>query len=87
MYVRFFFCNGKRMLRWSGDSCQGVNTTSALVQICQNVQFRFSFLETTYLNFVELGAATISVAVYWYMQRYWKIGSKKMVRLKAISLP
>jgi hypothetical protein len=87
MFVRFLFYNGRTMLRCLGDSCQGVNTTSALVQICQNDQFRFSFLETTYLNFLQLGAATISVVMYWYMQRYWKIDSKKVVRLLGIVLP
>jgi hypothetical protein len=75
------------MLRCLGDSYQGVNTTIALVQICQNAQFRFSFLKITYLNLVELGAATISQVIYWYIQRYWKIDSKKMARLLAIILP
>jgi len=87
MYARFLFYDGKTMLRCLGDSCQGVNTTLGLVQICQNAQFRFSFLKTTYLNFVQLGAATISTVIYWYMQRYWKIDSKKMARLLAIILP
>ena len=75
------------MLRYLGDACQGVNTTLALVQICQNAQFRFSFLKTTYLNIVELDAATISIVMYWYMQRHWKIDLKKMARLPVVILP
>ena len=87
MYVPLLFNDGTAMLIFLGGSCQGINTHMTLVQICQTSQFKFSFLDFTYLDLVQLGAATIGIVVFWNMQRYWKIESKKMARLLAVIFP
>ncbi|KIM52632.1 hypothetical protein SCLCIDRAFT_32528 [Scleroderma citrinum Foug A] len=56
----------------------GVNTTSALVGICQNAKFDFSFLTLTYLALSQAVTSTLSTFVLWHIQRYWKISTKKM---------
>jgi Vacuole effluxer Atg22 like len=85
MYVPFLFrLQQRRNAEMFGGPCQGINTTMTLVQICQTAQFNFSFLDFTYLDLVQLGAATIGMVTFWYMQRYWKIESKKMARLLAV---
>lgn len=58
---------------------QGLNTTVALVAICQNDKFSFSFLQTTYLGLAQAITSTISTLTFWYVQRYFKIPTKKMV--------
>jgi hypothetical protein len=65
-------------------SYQGFNTTVTLVQICQNLRFSFSFRQNAYLGLVQGGASTIGIVVYWYVQRGWKLDSKKMARLLAV---
>jgi hypothetical protein len=87
MYVPFLFYDGTAMLRYFGFFLQGINTHMTLVQICQTSQFKFSFLDFTYLDLVQLGAATIGIVVFWYMQRCWKIESKNMARLLALIFP
>lgn len=56
----------------------GLNTTGTLVSICQNDKFSFSFLQNTYLGLSQAITSTISTLVFWYVQRYWKISTKKM---------
>jgi hypothetical protein len=52
-----------------------------LVQICQNIRFNFDFIDYAYLGLVQGGASVVGTVMYWYIQRYWKIDSKKMARL------
>ncbi|KIM52630.1 hypothetical protein SCLCIDRAFT_1223571 [Scleroderma citrinum Foug A] len=56
----------------------GLNTTGTLVSICQNAKFNFSFLTSTYLGLSQAVTSTISTLGFWYIQRYWKISTKKM---------
>ncbi|KAI6135172.1 MFS general substrate transporter [Pisolithus thermaeus] len=56
----------------------GLNTTGTLVTICQNAKFSFSFLTLTYLGLSQAITSTISTLGFWYIQRYWKISTKKM---------
>ncbi|KAJ7053985.1 vacuole effluxer Atg22 like-domain-containing protein [Mycena amicta] len=56
----------------------GLNTTGTLVSICQNDKFQFSFLQNTYLGLAQAITSTISTFGFWYIQRYWKISTKKM---------
>ncbi|KAJ8519663.1 hypothetical protein ONZ45_g3385 [Pleurotus djamor] len=56
----------------------GLNTTGTLVSICQNDKFQFSFLENTYLGLAQAITSTASTLGFWYVQRYWKISTKKM---------
>ncbi|KAF7432651.1 hypothetical protein PC9H_004593 [Pleurotus ostreatus] len=56
----------------------GLNTTGTLVSICQNDKFSFSFLENTYLGLAQAITSTMSTLGFWYIQRYWKISTKKM---------
>lgn len=57
---------------------QGLNTTGTLISICQNDKFSFSFLENTYLGLAQAVTSTASTFGFWYIQRYWKISTKKM---------
>ncbi|KAL0950300.1 hypothetical protein HGRIS_010277 [Hohenbuehelia grisea] len=56
----------------------GLNTTGTLVSICQNDKFSFSFLQNTYLGLAQAITSTASTLGFWYIQRYWKISTKKM---------
>ncbi|KAI0039198.1 MFS general substrate transporter [Auriscalpium vulgare] len=56
----------------------GLNTTGTLVSICQNDKFSFSFLQNTYLGLAQAFTSTASTLGFWYIQRYWKISTKKM---------
>ncbi|KAG2115813.1 autophagy-related protein 22-like protein [Suillus discolor] len=56
----------------------GLNTTGTLVGICQNDKFSFSFLQNTYLGLSQAITSTISSLAFWYIQKYWKISTKKM---------
>ncbi|KAH7926783.1 MFS general substrate transporter [Leucogyrophana mollusca] len=56
----------------------GLNTTGTLVSICQNDKFSFSFLQNTYLGLSQAITSTISTLGFWYIQKYWKISTKKM---------
>ncbi|KAJ6458670.1 autophagy-related protein 22-like protein [Mycena vitilis] len=56
----------------------GLNTTGTLVSICQNDKFQFSFLQNTYLGLSQAITSTISTLGFWYIQKYWKIPTKKM---------
>ncbi|KAG9317758.1 MFS general substrate transporter [Chiua virens] len=56
----------------------GLNTTGTLVAICQNDKFSFSFLQNTYLGLSQAITSTISTFGFWYIQRSWKISTKKM---------
>jgi len=56
----------------------GLNTTGTLVLICQNDKFNFSFLQNTYLGLAQAITSTASTLGFWYIQRYWKISTKKM---------
>ena len=58
--------------------CQGLNTTGTLVSICQNDKFQFSFLQNTYLGLAQAVTSTASTLGFWYIQRYWKISTKRM---------
>ena len=84
MCVSFFFCYGIAMLRYVRVFCQGLNTTTTLVLILQNVRFTFSFKENTYLGLVQFGSGGVGLVAYWYIQRHWKIDTKKMERLLSI---
>jgi len=57
----------------------GLNTTGILVVICQNNKFKFSFLQNTYLGLAQAITSTASTLGSYYIQRYWKISTKKMV--------
>lgn len=67
-------------LTLSDGSDQGLNTTGTLVAICQNDKFTFSFLQNTYLGLAQAVTSTASTLGFWYIQRYWKISTKKMVQ-------
>ncbi|KAF9070105.1 autophagy-related protein 22-like protein [Rhodocollybia butyracea] len=56
----------------------GLNTTGTLVSICQNDKFSFSFLQNTYLGLAQAITSTASTFGFWYIQKYWKIPTKKM---------
>ncbi|PPQ70377.1 hypothetical protein CVT26_013842 [Gymnopilus dilepis] len=56
----------------------GLNTTGTLVSICQNDKFSFSFLQNTYLGLAQAITSTASTFGFWYIQRYFKISTKKM---------
>lgn len=56
----------------------GLNTTGTLVSICQNERFSFSFLQNTYLGLAQAITSTASTLGFWYIQRHWKIPTKKM---------
>jgi len=56
----------------------GLNTTGTLVSICQNDKFSFSFLQNTYLGLSQAITSTLSTLAFWYIQRHWKISTKKM---------
>ncbi|KAF7307521.1 Autophagy-related protein [Mycena indigotica] len=56
----------------------GLNTTGTLVSICQNDKFHFSFLQNTYLGLSQAITSTLSTFGFWYIQRHWKISTKKM---------
>lgn len=56
----------------------GINTTTTLVSICQNDYFQFSFLQVTYLGLVQGITSTVSTLSFWYIQRHWKITTKRM---------
>ncbi|PFH44793.1 hypothetical protein AMATHDRAFT_10828 [Amanita thiersii Skay4041] len=56
----------------------GLNTTGALVSIVQNDKFSFSFLQNTYLGLAQALTSTASTLGYWYIQRYFKISTKRM---------
>lgn len=57
---------------------QGLNTTGTLISICQNDKFQFSFLQNTYLGLAQAITSTISTLGFWYIQKYWKVSTKKM---------
>jgi len=56
----------------------GLNTTGTLVSICQNNKFNFSFLQNTYLGLAQAITSTASTLGFWYIQKWWKISTKKM---------
>ncbi|KAF7302867.1 Autophagy-related protein [Mycena kentingensis (nom. inval.)] len=56
----------------------GLNTTGTLVYICQNDKFSFSFLQNTYLGLAQAITSTLSTFGFWYIQRYWRISTKRM---------
>ncbi|KAF8261788.1 MFS general substrate transporter [Lactarius quietus] len=56
----------------------GLGTNVILVSICQNEQFKFSFLQNTYLYLVQVFTCAASVIASCYIQRHWKIDIKKM---------
>jgi len=56
----------------------GLSTTITLIAILQNEQFKFSFLQNTYLNLVRAVTCAASIFASWYIQRHWKIDIKKM---------
>jgi len=56
----------------------GLNTTGTLISICQNDKFEFSFLYNTYLGLSQAVTSTASTLGFWYIQKYWKISTKKM---------
>ncbi|KAF8261789.1 MFS general substrate transporter [Lactarius quietus] len=56
----------------------GLGTTITLVSIFQNEQFKFSFLQNTYLYLVQVFTCAASVIASCYIQRHWKIDIKKM---------
>jgi hypothetical protein len=67
------------LIELTGGS-QGLNTTGTLVSICQNDKFSFSFLQNTYLGLSQAITSTMSTFGFWYIQKYWKISTKAMVR-------
>lgn len=56
-----------------------LNTTGTLVSICQNDKFTFSFLQNTYLGLAQAFTSITSTLGFWYIQRHYKIDTKKMV--------
>ena len=65
---------------------KGLNTTGTLVSICQNDKFQFSFLQNTYLGLAQAITSTASTLGFWYIQKWWKIGTKPMVCLPFLSI-
>ncbi|KAI0677634.1 MFS general substrate transporter [Trametes maxima] len=63
----------------------GFNTSGTVVYLCQNDKFHFSFLQNTYLGLAQAIASTVSTLGYWYIQRYWKISTKKMFAVTNIA--
>ncbi|KAH9938056.1 MFS general substrate transporter [Fomitopsis serialis] len=49
----------------------GLNTTGTLISI-------FSFLKNTYLGLAQAFTSTASTIGFWWIQKYWKIPTKKM---------
>ncbi|KAE8366839.1 autophagy-related protein Atg22B2 [Aspergillus caelatus] len=56
----------------------GLNTTGTLVSIIQNNEVSFSFLQLTYLGIVQAVTSTMSTFGFWYIQKYFKISTKRM---------
>ncbi|OGM41032.1 autophagy-related protein Atg22B2 [Aspergillus bombycis] len=56
----------------------GLNTTGTLVGIIQNNEVSFSFLQLTYLGIAQAVTSTISTFGFWYIQKYFKISTKRM---------
>ncbi|KAL3453666.1 hypothetical protein BJX65DRAFT_264640 [Aspergillus insuetus] len=56
----------------------GLNTTGTLVSIIQNSSINFSFLQLTYLGITQATCSIISTFGFWYLQRYFKISTKRM---------
>ncbi|KAF9889024.1 hypothetical protein FE257_008001 [Aspergillus nanangensis] len=59
----------------------GLNTTGkywTLVSIIQNNSISFSFLQLTYLNIVQAACSIVSTFGFWYIQKYFKIRTKRM---------
>ena len=83
MWVAFLSLHGLAMLTCLWAPAKAINTSVTLVHICQNLQFNFSFLDNTYLSLVVGSTSGISIVTFWYIQRHWKIDSKKMARLPA----
>ncbi|KAF9244444.1 MFS general substrate transporter [Melanogaster broomeanus] len=64
----------------------GFNTTVTLIAICQNDKFHFSFLEQTYLGLTAGITSIIGALGLWYIQRHWKISTKKMFSINIIMM-
>ena len=58
-----------------------LNTTGSVVGIVQNQHIQFSFLQSTYLGLSQAATSTLSCYAYWYIQRYWKIKTKRMFQV------
>ncbi|KAH9899451.1 MFS general substrate transporter [Cubamyces lactineus] len=56
----------------------GWNTTQSLILLCQNDKFQYSLLQNTYLALALAVTSTASTVGFCYMQRYWKISTKRM---------
>ncbi|KAF7587057.1 hypothetical protein BBP40_007814 [Aspergillus hancockii] len=56
----------------------GLNTNGTLVNIIQNNQISFSFLQLTYLGITQAVCSIISTFGFWYIQKYFKIRTKIM---------
>ncbi|KAJ5240205.1 Major facilitator superfamily domain general substrate transporter [Penicillium chermesinum] len=56
----------------------GLNTTGTLVNIIQNDQVSFSFLQITYLGITQAVCSIFSTFGFWYIQRYFKFKTKTM---------
>ncbi|KAE8373153.1 hypothetical protein BDV26DRAFT_285341 [Aspergillus bertholletiae] len=56
----------------------GLNTTGTLVNIIQNNEVSFSFLQLTYLGIVQAVTSTVSTFGFWYIQKYFQISTKRM---------
>jgi len=59
--------------------------TTLLVQICQNDQVQFGFLQNTYLGLSQAIASVISTYAFWQFQKWRKVTTKKMVSIRHIS--
>ncbi|KAH9965402.1 autophagy-related protein 22-like protein [Russula dissimulans] len=68
----------------------GVNTMLSLIQICQNVHFRFSFKQNSFLGIIEGCSSVVGLVAYWYLRNYLKTDVKKMLiatSIVAVVLP
>jgi len=63
---------------------KGFNTTTTLVLICQNDQFSFGFLKITYLYLAQAITSIASLFGFWFVQKHFKISTKKMVSILSI---
>jgi hypothetical protein len=54
-------------------------------QFARTISFRSAFCKNTYLGLSQAITSTMSTLGFWYFQRYFKIGTKKMVCLPLLT--
>lgn len=59
----------------------GLNTTGTVVGIVQNQHVQFSFLQNTYLGIAQACTSIMSCYVFWYLQKWRRIPTKRMFQV------